>query len=96
MLVQCEFYETDGRVTCDVVCEHCGENAYERVTMAKVIEMVRGTSPVLCKECEESKCYVCQKFKVPGMEYSRDGLCPDCERKINALVRTGMFQFGSE
>lgn len=83
MLVQCEMYEVDGQVVADIACEKCGEIAAMQVPRETVTALVMGTVPVICPECQESKCKSCGKF--PATQKLREtwikGICWECHDK---------------
>ena len=84
MLVQCEFYEVDGKVTCDIMCEHCGEVAKAGASRETVTLLVMLGYPVLCEGCENSKCIKCGRFPTPLESPLRwwAGLCWECRDKM--------------
>lgn len=87
MLVVCEFFEADGKVFCDVLCEHCSETAKEMVLREEVIEdFVLQGKPIICDDCEASRCTICKRFPVPGQEWGRNGLCWECQRAIDIVT----------
>lgn len=80
MLVQCEYYEVDGQVLCDVICEHCGEVAIELALRSEVVKLVMGNEPALCDDCVASKCKKCGRFPTPNERTDGwyRGVCWDC------------------
>lgn len=86
MLVECEFHEVDGMVQCDLVCSHCGEIAKERVSRMVVTTLVLCGLPVLCQDCESSKCQICGRFPTPGDEWIPGGNCWECQRAVDLIT----------
>ena len=84
MLVQCEMYEIDGKVLCDVMCEHCGDVAMHQVPRYLITDMVMSTVPVICSDCHGTRCTRCKRFPTPGEDtrnWSTARVCPDCYSK---------------
>lgn len=93
MLVICEFYEVDGLVYCDVMCEHCGEVAKKWLLREEVIEdmVLQGKEPILCQDCVDSKCGICGRFPLPSDQWLPGGLCWECGHAVNIIERA-MFE----
>jgi len=83
MLVQCEIYEVDGMVTCDTICERCGEVAARNVMMREVGKQVRAGTPAICEDCENSRCRRCGKYPATkGLASTwMGGVCWECQDK---------------
>lgn len=83
MLVQCEFYQVGEIMVCDLVCEHCGEVALYGQHYSDVVQIVHGTKPVLCPDCEEKKCRVCGKMPTPKEmgKHWINGVCWPCREQ---------------
>jgi len=92
MLVQCEFHEVDGTVQADIICEHCNEVAWERATMNDVLNLVHGTRPALCNDCEASKCKTCGKLPTPKDQATYgawvNGVCWACRDEFWEKLQT--------
>jgi len=84
MLVQCEFYEVDGELQIDVICERCGEVAAEVGSYAEILPYVYGERPGLCDDCLALKCRTCGKFAPDKVTQDswKNGICWECKGRL--------------
>lgn len=80
MLVQCDLYEVDGKVLADIYCERCGEACAMQVPRQVVTDLVNGNVPVICADCQETRCKTCQKYPTKNHVYGSwvNGVCWEC------------------